>query len=235
MKKRDLLNYFAFNYSKYKLKASFNLKSFDEIYDFTQSYVGRGYYDRISLHQYKGEFMAFTEYVANIKPKVVVEIGTKKGGSLFMWARCFKPKHLISIDLPGGIHGGGYSAKKIPFYKCFLDDEKDSKVSLIQEDSHASSTVEKLKQLLNGEKIDFLFIDGDHRYEGVKQDFEMYKDLVRSGGLIGFHDIVDSDYHHDMDCYVDKLWEEIILEHKHKAFIQDPAQHKYGLGIVVMP
>jgi Methyltransferase domain len=36
-----------------------------------------------------------------------------------------------------------------------------------------------------------LFIDGDHRYEGVKADFENYASLVRIGGLIGFHDIVD--------------------------------------------
>ncbi|WP_170233996.1 class I SAM-dependent methyltransferase [Bizionia myxarmorum] len=235
MKKRDLLNYFAFQYSKRKLKASFNLKSFDAIYGFTQTYVGRGYYDRISLHQYKGEFEAFAEYVAKTKPKVVVEIGTKKGGSLYMWARYFKPKHLISIDLPGGIHGGGYPKQKRPFYECFLDDEKASKISLIQGDSHANKTLEELKRLLNGEKIDFLFIDGDHRYEGVKQDFDMYKDLMNSGGLIGFHDIVASDYHHNMQCYVDKLWDELILEYKHKAFVQDPAQHKYGLGIVVMP
>jgi len=235
MKKRDLLNYFAFQYSKYKLKAAFSLKTFDEIYGFTQSFVGRGYYDRISLHQFKEEFQAFTEYVAKTKPKVVVEIGTKKGGSLFMWARYFKPKHLISIDLPGGIHGGGYPKQKQPFYNYFLNDERDSKISLIQGDSHAMETLEKLKHLLQGEKIDFLFIDGDHRYEGVKQDFEMYKSLVRSGGLIGFHDIIASDYHHDMKCFVDVLWEELILEYEHKAFIQDPSQHKYGLGIVVMP
>ena len=38
--------------------------------------------------------------------------------------------------------------------------------------------------------IDFLFIDGDHTYEGVKSDFEMYSPLVRSGGLIALHDIV---------------------------------------------
>jgi len=43
---------------------------------------------------------------------------------------------------------------------------------------------------LNGEPLDFLFIDGDHTYEGVKRDFEMYSPLVRNGGIIAFHDIV---------------------------------------------
>ena len=40
-----------------------------------------------------------------------------------------------------------------------------------------------------GEKLDFLFIDGDHSYDGVKADFEMYAPMVRPGGLIAFHDI----------------------------------------------
>jgi predicted O-methyltransferase YrrM len=39
-------------------------------------------------------------------------------------------------------------------------------------------------------RLDFLFIDGDHTYEGVKQDFEMYTPLVRKGGLVAMHDIV---------------------------------------------
>ena len=37
-------------------------------------------------------------------------------------------------------------------------------------------------------EFNFIFIDGDHRYEGVKADFEAWSPLVRSGGEIGFHD-----------------------------------------------
>src|SRR5690606_4456414 len=171
-------------------------------------------------------------YVREHNPKVVVEIGTKKGGSFFVWARYFKPKHLISIDLPGGIHGGGFPEQKIPFLKYFLKDQKHSKVSIILGDSHKITTLEKLKEALNGDLIDFLFIDGDHRYDGVKSDFLMYKDLVKPGGLIGFHDIVATDYHHNMKCFVDVLWNEIKVKYEYKEFIQDPSQHKYGLGVL---
>jgi len=38
-----------------------------------------------------------------------------------------------------------------------------------------------------------LFPDGDHSYEGVKRDFEMYSPLVRPGGIIAFHDTVFMD------------------------------------------
>jgi hypothetical protein len=37
---------------------------------------------------------------------------------------------------------------------------------------------------------DILFIDGDHSYSGVKTDYEMYKDVVKPGGIIVFHDSV---------------------------------------------
>ncbi len=232
MKKRDYLNYIAFQYSKLKLKKSFKFNDFDSIYDFAQTYVGRGYYDRVSLNQFKEEFRSFADYIKSHQPKIVVEIGTKKGGSFFIWARYLKPRHLISIDLPGGIHGGGFPKQKIPFMKFFVSDEKNSKVSIILGDSHKMETLEELKKVLNDEKIDFLFIDGDHRYEGVKSDFEMYKPLVKPGGLIGFHDIVDTEYHHRLDCYVDKLWNEVKGDYKYVEFIQDPNQRKYGIGVL---
>lgn len=63
------------------------------------------------------------------------------------------------------------------------------KMSLLSINSHQRSSLEKVRKLLKGQKLDFLFIDGDHSYEGVKRDFEMYAPLVRKGGLIGFHDI----------------------------------------------
>ena len=41
--------------------------------------------------------------------------------------------------------------------------------------------------------MDFLFIDGDHSYEGVKIDFELYSNLLSPTGIIMLHD-TDSSY-----------------------------------------
>lgn len=38
--------------------------------------------------------------------------------------------------------------------------------------------------------VDFLFIDGDHRYEGLKADWEAWRDLIAPGGLVALHDTV---------------------------------------------
>jgi hypothetical protein len=42
-------------------------------------------------------------------------------------------------------------------------------------------------------KIDVLFIDGDHSYEGVKLDFELYSKILSPKGIILIHD-TDGEY-----------------------------------------
>jgi hypothetical protein len=43
-------------------------------------------------------------------------------------------------------------------------------------------------------KIDYLHIDGDHSYEGVKKDFELYSKIMSENGIITIHD-TDQKYH----------------------------------------
>jgi hypothetical protein len=43
-------------------------------------------------------------------------------------------------------------------------------------------------------KIDYLHIDGDHSYEGVKKDFELYSTIMSDNGIITIHD-TDQNYH----------------------------------------
>ena len=40
-------------------------------------------------------------------------------------------------------------------------------------------------------QIDFLHIDADHHYEGVKLDWELYRTLVPASGIITLHDTVN--------------------------------------------
>jgi len=43
-------------------------------------------------------------------------------------------------------------------------------------------------------KIDYLHIDGDHSYEGVKKDFELYSQIMSENAIITIHD-TDKKYH----------------------------------------
>lgn len=46
-------------------------------------------------------------------------------------------------------------------------------------------------------KIDLLFIDGDHSYEGVKKDFDLYSTILSENGVIMLHD-TDEDYENSL-------------------------------------
>jgi cephalosporin hydroxylase len=58
---------------------------------------------------------------------------------------------------------------------------------LFIEDSQTVETRDKVKEFCPS--YDLIFIDGDHSYEGVKRDFELYKELLSPRGYIVFHDI----------------------------------------------
>lgn len=51
------------------------------------------------------------------------------------------------------------------------------------------------------EKVDFMFIDGDHSYEGISKDWRLYADKVRTGGILALHDTstIDADGGHIQD------------------------------------
>lgn len=50
------------------------------------------------------------------------------------------------------------------------------------------SSVEAARQINDG-SMDFVFLDGDHSYEGLKADIEAWLPKVRKGGWLGGHDI----------------------------------------------
>ena len=158
-----------------------------------------------------------------------MEIGTAKGGVFYTLCQSALPKaKVISMDLPGGEFGGGYSAEDAVRYKAF--GREGQKLCFIRKDSHGKESLNDAKKFLGDDKLDLLFIDGDHTYEGVKKDFEMYSPLVRVGGLIAFHDIC---FHpHFPDCKVDKFWKEIKVNYEHWEYI-DPQDDTWGgIGVI---
>ncbi|ADV64753.1 O-methyltransferase-like protein [Desulfurococcus mucosus DSM 2162] len=139
--------------------------------------------------QVREEITALLSLLESVKPRTILEIGTARGGTLFLFSRIASDDALIiSVDLPGGLFGGGYPYLKTFLYRCFARTKQ--KIVLLREDSHSEETLSKVRKHLNGRGVDSLFIDGDHSYEGVKRDFEMYSPLVKKGGIIAFHDIV---------------------------------------------
>jgi hypothetical protein len=94
---------------------------------------------------------------------------------------------VISVDPPVGRFGGRCPRYKMLLYRKFPRNRQ--RLHLIRGDSHAPETLARVERLLAGNKLDYLFTDGDHTYRGAKRDLEMYLRLVCSGAMIAFHDM----------------------------------------------
>lgn len=134
------------------------------------------------------ELERFLARVRALRPKVVVEIGTARGGMLYCFSQlAARDATLVSIDLPGAPNCGGQTATEREVFATF--GPPTQRFHFIPEDSHLPTTRQRLLDILAGRPVDLLFIDGDHSYEGCMADFHMYRDLAGPAGLIAFHDI----------------------------------------------
>lgn len=205
------------------LKGQPAFEDLDSLMDFTNS----AYHGFIYTIQVRSEFLSLLKVVRELKPQTVLEIGTARGGTLFCWTRVIpEDSYLISIDLPAGNFGDGYGVWRSPIYRSFARGRQ--RIDLLRGDSHSQSILEKTTELLNGRQVDFLFIDGGHTYQDVKQDFEFYSRFVAPGGLIAFHDIAAHPL--STGCEVDRFWSEIKPQYESEELIQDQHQGWAGIG-----
>lgn len=151
------------------------------------------------------------------EPFNILEIGTKFGGTFYLWSSINPgPGMNISIDMnDGGLHGG-ISEEEMDKRDLWFQERFDN-VHFIRGDSHSSEIFNQTWGILipsfirtnDTRRIDFLFIDGDHSYEGVKQDFLDYEPFCKKDSIICFHDINDSPRHRERDVFVSEFWKEL--------------------------
>jgi predicted O-methyltransferase YrrM len=173
----------------------------------------------VRIYQNREEFERLVNIFRKLNPKIILEIGSYKGGSLYIFSRQKKELEMISIDYP-------MKSEKLKWLKYFIINKiplETQKLHLLKKDSQKIETVQEVKNILNGKKIDFLFIDADHSYGGVKKDFELYSGLVRKGGVIAFHDIASSEG-------VIKFWNEIEKNYDSEEIISK--NNPIGIGVI---
>jgi autotransporter strand-loop-strand O-heptosyltransferase len=182
----------------------------------------------LGMVQNEPEIMGAANFYKSLDVKNFMEIGTDQGGTFAIWSKLSKDKEgiRISVDLPHGNFGRTeYDVNARDEYLRSIG----TNVTMIHGSSHEEEIKNKVKEILNGELLDFLFIDGDHTYEGVKQDYLMYKEFVKPGGWIGFHDIKDTEFHRGANCRVDILWNELYGE---KIEFIDNSSDLGGIGLI---
>ncbi len=196
-------------------------RSLEEVVDWAMNFGGGGYFT-IKTLQIPSEITRLARTVAEIKPKIIIEIGTARGGTLLIWSS-LASEQAISCDL---VHHGAQR----PLLEALPPPGSKCKVKLLTGNSHEAAFKQRVAQELNGRKADFLFIDGDHTEAGVAADYNDYKEFVRPGGIIAFHDIVENQPFPTNQVY--HLWKKIKPKAVTEEFVNDPKQCGFGIGIV---
>ncbi len=194
-----------------------------------QSIVGEAQYGYGALHQ-AGEVFPCLEFLMQKSLNGFLEIGSANGGSFHCWASVIPDGPKVSVDWNRGF-GMSPNGMELPVateenFETIQQRNSTwrsifSDVHTIDGDSLESETVEKCREVLNGDLVDWLFIDATHYYEPALADFNNYRQFVRPGGYVGLHDV---NSHDEMVT----LWSDL----KEKYVMVDEFLIGHGIGIL---
>lgn len=160
------------------------------------------------------------DLMRELRPRIFVELGVYQGESYFTFCQSVEENGLATqcygIDTwRGDIHAG--------FYGPEIGREVAEYNSRYSSFSHlmALRFKEALSHFAEG-SIDLLHIDGAHRYEDVKEDFESWRPKLSRTGIILFHDVEVR----ERGFGVYRLWKEIARPRASFVF-----EFGYGLGV----
>lgn len=157
-----------------------------------------------------------------LRPERVVELGTHYGYSAFAFAEAGKrlgiPMSVHALDTwRGDEHAGFYDDDVFQYVQKVAHDDYPQSVHL-----HRGYFSDSRERFAAG-SVDLLHIDGRHGYDDVLADYSEWRDTVREGGVVLFHDIAET-----LNGFgVWRLWEEIAAPGDSFAF-----EHGHGLGVL---
>jgi predicted O-methyltransferase YrrM len=200
-------------------------------YRIAQAWRGFGEFARIDALQDEAEICMLMDFLRDRNVRMAAEIGSFRGGTLFMMSRVLPADAAIfSIDLPGGDPLLQVDQARRHLHEAFATRQQEVKV--LYGDSRARDVINTFEQLLNGRRLDFLFIDGDHSLEGVMADFENYTPFVKPGGFVGFHDIVP---HAQIVRGVHEFWLRSKASYQWHEFVAEGGRERAsggGIGVL---
>ncbi len=168
------------------------------------------------------ELAGALEVLERLRPRVVLEIGSHLGGTLYAWSTvATRDALIVTVDIPFEGSPGLQTPKRLV--------RDAQRIEHVTGDSHAESTLAEVKHVLAGAGVDFLFIDGDHTLDGVTNDLNMYGPLVRDGGIIGFHDVIRKSGAADDQVW--RLWDRLRTLAGAREFADPDARRDGGMGI----
>lgn len=152
------------------LRLGFNTEILNE-----QPAIVTGHGGGLRIWQYPNQFSKYLLLLKDKGIKSYIEIGCRWGGTFVLTCE--------------------YLSRFTPVEKAVAVDIFDSPVSEYCKTRagysfmNMNSQSKEFKQKMTDARYDLVFIDGDHTYEGVKNDYEVMRE---KGNIYVFHDIVNA-------------------------------------------
>lgn len=162
------------------------------------------------------ELWQLLELLNQDAPKRILEIGVHRGGMLESLLRAFQPTKLVGVDLD-------FSPLEFRSFVAIGGNSQDPEVRN-----------QAIEQAGGYGGVDFVFIDGDHHFDAVMQDYEFYAPAVRSGGIMAFHDICRFPGQYD-GVEVRAAWDNIKKKHANMEIWNGSAgPDGPGIGVIFL-
>ena len=143
--------------------------------------------------------------IKKINHPIGVEIGRNRGGSTVLLATAMgEGGKLISID---------------------INSENDETITTILGRIGVKDRVELMvgdsKKIEGGTPLDFVFIDGDHSYQGAKGDHLHWGKWVKNGGYIIHHDMANGRFFSTQEKELRELRNDILINQTSEIVIEE--------------
>jgi predicted O-methyltransferase YrrM len=168
------------------------------------------------IQQIREEWLWLVDQTVNRwdRPGHILEIGCYDGGSTFFLGNF--AENMVTVDMHKKPR---FDPSKIPAKNYRYHGG----------DSHAPAQTRHFSK----HSWDFVLIDGDHSYEGVKADFENILPHLRPGIPVAFHDIAISRSHHEQGCFVGEFWNDLKARYPQAGFEEIRTHPDWaGIGII---
>lgn len=144
---------------------------------------GRQDYVPFTIQQIKSEIYNFVDFLLkNQYTESFLEIGLGDfGGNHFLMSQFFDS--VTTIEYSTTVIDRFKKNSYKPEYQGILN-----RSTLINSDSNSVDLTALRELVFDNSSVQVLFIDGNHTYHGCKNDFDKYYPVVKSGGIVAFHD-----------------------------------------------
>jgi predicted O-methyltransferase YrrM len=137
----------------------------------------------------------------------LAEVGVWHGVTTCRLRKAMSPKGLLFAIDPYPVGRLGFSAQQVIAHRE-VRQISNGRIEWLRETGVGAAN--RLRE--TGQNIEFVFIDGDHSYDGLKGDWENWKSLVLPGGVIALHDSRSTPIRNIDDAGSVKYTESVILK-----------------------